>query len=119
MRIFSIIAIIFVLIIGFSNLLFAETKYYITGEDRTTTQFYVDEDWPIVKQWNIDIIWVDTNSNVVGIESGGRCGVMKFKTTDFIDKENFLDGQYEGKKIYECDHFHWTLNHELERKPIK
>jgi hypothetical protein len=115
--IFGKIAIIFILLLVFSKILFAEDKckYYITGEDRKTTQFFVAEDWPIVKEWNIDIIWVDTNATIVGIESGGRCGVIEFKTTEFIDKENFRDGKYVGKKIYDCDHFYWTLNHELER----
>jgi hypothetical protein len=110
--------IVFILLFGLVATASADSKckYYITGEDRTTMQFYVEEDWPIVKQWNIQLIWVDTNAPIVGIKSGGVCGVMRFKTTIYIDKQNFRDCEYVGRRLYDCDHFDWTLNHELERK---
>ena len=115
--VFGKILIIFILLLVFSKILFAEDKckYYITDEARKTTQFYVAEDWPIVKEWNIDLIWVDTNADIVGMVRYGKCGTVKFKTTEYIDKDNFEDGEYLGRKVYDCEHFYWTLNHELER----
>jgi hypothetical protein len=91
-----------------------KAKYYLTDEKRETKQFFVAEDWPIVKEWNIQIIWLDSSNTLMGVESNGHCGVIRFKTIEFIDKENFRDCEYVGKKEYTCEHFHWTLNHELE-----
>ena len=117
---FAAILIILSLIFGLPYVLPVDmpklkAEYYITDQKRETKQFYPKVDWPIVVEWGIETIWVDTNSTIVGVKSKKTCGTMRFQTINFIDKTNFRDCGYVGKKLYSCDHFEWTLRTQLER----
>ena len=90
-------------------------KYYVTGEDRKTVQFYPVKDWPIAKEWNIQLLWIDTNAPIVCFKSDGKCGTMRFKDTKLIEKERFRDMEYFRKKYISCDLFDWSLKKQLAR----